>query len=113
MGSALRAEYGSLERGAISSKTRAALVEHNRRMGQEDGRLASAQPTTTTPAANMENDAPMSETDSQAAAASIVAGYDLNVAFGAPVEEQPIWVGLYESIRPRHRRVHHPVDLPP
>ena len=57
----------------------------------------------------MENDAPMSETDSQAVAASIVAGYDLNVAFGAPVEEQPIWVGLYESIRD----VFFPPHLPP
>jgi TonB family protein len=57
----------------------------------------------------MENDAPMSETDSQAAAASIVGGIDLNVAFGAPVEEQPIWVGLYESIRD----VFFPPHLPP
>jgi hypothetical protein len=24
---------------------------------------------------------------------------DLNVAFGVSLEEQPIWVGLYESIR--------------
>jgi len=47
----------------------------------------------------MDKDVPMPETDSQAAAASVVGGYDLNVAFGAPVEEQPIWVGLYESIR--------------
>jgi TonB family protein len=41
----------------------------------------------------------MPDTDSQAAAVSVVGSYDLNVAFGAPVEEQPIWVGLYESIR--------------
>src|ERR1039458_7340140 len=109
MGAALRAEYGSLERGAIGSETRMALVEHNRSMGPDEGGLCSARSTTTTPAANMENDAPMSETDSQAAAASIVSGLNLNVAFGAPVEEQPIWVGLYESIRD----VFFPPHLPP
>jgi TonB family protein len=57
----------------------------------------------------MEIDAPMSDTDSQAAAASVVGGYDLNMAFGAAVEEQPIWVGLYESIRD----VLFPPHLPP
>jgi len=57
----------------------------------------------------MENDGLMSETDSQAATASVVGGYDLNVAFGAPVEEQPIWIGLYESIRD----VLFPPHLPP
>jgi TonB family protein len=47
----------------------------------------------------MDKDVSMPDTDSQAAAVSVVGSYDLNVAFGAPVEEQPIWVGLYESIR--------------
>jgi len=43
------------------------------------------------------------------AAASAAGGVDLNVAFGAAVEEQPIWVGLYESIRD----VFFPPYLPP
>jgi TonB family protein len=99
MGTALRPEYESLERGTIASETRAAFVEHNRKMGLEDGGSCLARPWKTTPASTMDKDVPMSDTDSQAAAASVAGGCDLNAAFGAPIEEQPIWVGLYESIR--------------
>jgi protein TonB len=57
----------------------------------------------------MENDAPMSESESQAAAATVARGLKLNVAFGVPVEEKPIWAGLYESIHD----VFFPPHLPP
>ena len=58
----------------------------------------------------MPNDSLMQpDTDSQAAAASVAGGCDLNMAFGIALEEQPIWVGLYESIRD----VFFPPHLPP
>jgi hypothetical protein len=50
-----------------------------------------------------------STSEPRAAAASAAGGVDLNVAFGAAVEEQSIWVGLYESIRD----VFFPPNLPP
>ncbi|MGA2887583.1 MAG: energy transducer TonB [Terracidiphilus sp.] len=46
-------------------------------------------------------------TDSQAATAA--GDSDLDVTFGIPVEERPIWVDLYESVRD----VFFPVRLPP
>jgi len=77
--------------------------------GRDDKSLSSAQPRATAPAATMEKDAPMSDSEPQAAAATVAGGLDLNVAFGIPVEEKPIWVGLYESIHD----VFFPPHLPP
>ena len=48
------------------------------------------------------------ESDSQAAAA-LTGGIELDLTFGIPVEEKPIWVDLYESIRD----VFFPPKLPP
>jgi protein TonB len=84
-------------------------MDDNDLAGRDDGNPSSALLLTATPAATMEKDPPMSETDSQAAAATTASGLDLDVAFGIPVEEQPIWVGLYESIRD----VFFPPKLPP
>jgi TonB family protein len=46
--------------------------------------------------------------ESQAAAAT-ADGVELDLAFGLPIEEKPIWVGLYESIRD----IFFPPKLPP
>jgi TonB family protein len=55
----------------------------------------------------MENQEPMSETESQAAA--LTGGHEFDGFIGKAFEEKPIWVGLYESIRD----VFFPVKLPP
>ena len=55
----------------------------------------------------MENQEPMSETESQAAALS--SGHEFDGFIGKAFEEKPIWVGLYESVRD----VFFPVKLPP
>ena len=47
--------------------------------------------------------------DTEAATAALTSGPDLDVSFGATLEEQPIWVGLYESIHD----VFFPPHLPP
>ena len=58
-------------------------------------------------AATMEKDAPMSDTESQAAA--LTRGHEFDGFLGKAFEEKPIWTGLYESIRD----VFFPVKLPP
>ena len=55
----------------------------------------------------MENQEPMSDTESQAAA--LTGGHEFDGFIGKAFEEKPIWVGLYESIRD----VFFPVKLPP
>jgi len=55
----------------------------------------------------MENQEPMSNTESQAAALN--RGHEFDGFIGKAFEEKPIWVGLYESIRD----VFFPVKLPP
>jgi TonB family protein len=54
----------------------------------------------------MENDEPMSDTESQAA---VLTGHEFDGLLGRSFEEKPIWVGLYESIRD----VFFPPHLPP
>jgi periplasmic protein TonB len=54
----------------------------------------------------MENDEPMSDTESQAA---VLSGHEFDGLLGKSFEEKPIWVGLYESIRD----VFFPPHLPP
>src|ERR1700734_3592306 len=61
----------------------------------------------TNAAATMEKDAPMSDTESQAAA--LTRGHEFDGFLGKAFEEKPIWTGLYESIRD----VFFPVKLPP
>jgi protein TonB len=55
----------------------------------------------------MENEASMSNTDTQAAA--LTSGHEFDGFTGKAFEEKPIWTGLYESIRD----VFFPVKLPP
>jgi hypothetical protein len=54
----------------------------------------------------MENDEPMSDTESQAA---VLTGHEFDGLLGKSFEEKPIWVGLYESLRD----VFFPPHLPP
>jgi TonB family protein len=54
----------------------------------------------------MENEEPMSDTESQAA---VLTGHEFDGLLGKAFEDKPIWVGLYESIRD----VFFPPHLPP
>ena len=93
------------------SETNAGAVAHNGTMGPGDGIYPSGQETgkshKLSPAATMENEASMAETESQAAAIS--SGHEFDGFLGKAFEEKPIWVALYESIHD----VFFPVKLPP
>ena len=56
----------------------------------------------------MENEAPMSNSEPQAAA-TLTGGHEFDGFIGKAFEEKPIWAGLYESIHD----VFFPVKLPP
>src|SRR5271165_882124 len=77
-------------------------------MGLNDGEPPPARLRTAYAAATMENEAPMAETESQAAAA-LRGGHEFDGFLGKAFEEKPIWTGLYESIRD----VFFPPKLPP
>jgi protein TonB len=105
-------EYESLDYEAHLDETQTGGVKHNRETGQKTSihlfgqmtpRLTATEPETT-----MANDLLESNPDIQAAAA-ISDGCELDLTFGVPVEEKPIWVDLYESIRD----VFFPPKLPP
>jgi len=93
------------------SETNAGAVAHNGTMGPGDGIYPSGQETgkshKLSPAATMEKESLMAETESQASA--IAGGHEFDAFLGKGFEDKPIWVGLYESIRD----VFFPVKLPP
>jgi len=113
MGVALKLKYGSLERGPEIPRQEeplSSIMDHNELAGRDEGTLASRQAGTNIPAPTMPNDPSMQPaSDPKAAAASAARSGELNVAFGIALEEKPIWVGLYESIRD----VFFPPHLPP
>ncbi len=104
MGSLTTPEYESLDREALSHKTQAGGVKHNGETDLETGTPSSSRcqtwdPETAEPTADMSNDL-MIQPDSESQAAATTAGrVDLDVTFGIPIEERPIWVDLYESVR--------------
>ena len=113
MGNSTMPKYESLEYEALPHKTRAGEVEHNGGVGLEAGRLPTGQqtrhPEATEPAAYMANNL-LIQPDSESQPAAAAAGdTELDVTFGIPLEEKPIWADLYESIRD----VFFPPKLPP
>src|ERR1035438_4407651 len=112
MGSSLDLKYGSLDGDQAIPRQGwplSSIMKDDDLTSRKDGSPSSALPLTTTLSTSMEKDAPMSETDSQAAAASVAGGIDLDATFGIPLEDEPIWVGLYKSIQD----VFFPPHLPP
>ncbi len=104
MGSLTTPEYESLDSKALPNETQAGGVKHNRETVLEPGdpsssRRQTRRPEATEPAATMANDLLIQpDSDSQAAAAT-AEGVALDITFGIPIKERPIWVDLYESIR--------------
>ena len=108
MGFTVAPEYETLK-----DETQSGAVEHNGWVDLEAEKLLSGQEPAkqkaTEPAVTMADDLQLSETESQPAAASPAGGYDLDVAFGIAIEEKPLWVELYQSLRD----VFFPPKLPP
>ena len=105
-------EYERLEEEALPVETQTGGVKHNGRTDLETrippfGRQTRRQEAIE-PDATMANDLLDKTSESQAAAAT-TEGVELDLAFGIPIVEKPIWVDLYESIRD----VFFPPKLPP
>jgi protein TonB len=113
MGNVTMPEYESLDCKALPDKTQAATVEHNRGMGLGTDDLPfgwqSKRPEATDTAATMPNDLLIHSDSESPAAAAPSDGVELDLAFGIPVVDKPLWADLYESIRD----VFFPPKLPP
>jgi len=105
-------EYESLEKETLPDKTQTGSIKHNRMIGLETSTPQFAQqtprPEATVPDATMANDLLDSNPDFQTAAA-ISDGCELDLTFGVPVIDKPLWIDLYESFRD----VFFPPKLPP
>jgi len=114
MGSLAMPEYDSLDRGPVPHKTQTGIVGHNVETGLKTEDPPSFQQQTrdtetTEPAADMAEDL-LIQPDSEPQAAAATAGsVELDITFGTPIQDPPIWVGLYESVRD----VFFPPKLPP
>jgi len=113
MGNLSTPEYESLDSRTLPDETQTGGVKHNRDMGLETEDLSSGRQArsseATEAAAHMANDL-LTQPDSESqAAAAIMGGVELDLTFGIPLEEKPIWADLYESIRD----VFFPPKLPP
>jgi len=106
-------EYESPDFETLPDKTQVGGVKHNGDTGLEAGEFPFGQQTrrteATEPAAPMANDLFIQSDSESQAAAAIMDGIALDLTFGIPVEEKPIWADLYESIRD----VFFPPKLPP
>ena len=96
-------EYESMKSEALSDKTQKGRVKHNGVMGLKTEDLSFGRqprrPEATETAALMANDLLIQPDTESPAASSVIEGCEINVSFGLPTEETPIWVSLYESIR--------------
>jgi len=113
MGNPTMPEYESLDCETLPDKTQPGGVKHNVDMGLETRGFPFERQTRPSeapePVADMAKDL-FIQTDSESqAAAAIMDSSALDLTFGVPIEEKPIWVDLYESIRD----VFFPPKLPP
>jgi TonB family protein len=114
MGSLTTPEYEGLDFGSVSHKTQTGIVGHNVGTGlnTEDPPLFQTKTRdaeTTESAADMAEDLLIQPDSKPRAAANNAGEVELDVTFGIPVQEPPIWVCLYESVRD----VFFPPKLPP
>lgn len=105
-------EYERLEDEALPVETQTGGVKHNESTDLETRTppfsRQTRHPEELEPDATMANDLLDPITESQTAA-DPSDGCELDVAFGAPVQEIPLWIDLYESIRD----LFFPPKLPP
>ena len=103
MGSLTTPEYDSLDWESPPDETQTGVVKHNGETALESGvppfRRQARRPGTTETAADMANDLLIQPDSESQAAAATAEGIALDITFGIPIKERPIWVDLYESIR--------------
>jgi periplasmic protein TonB len=110
-----KSEAGPEAGGGSGTETNAGAVKHNGSKGLSTVALASGQAGTTgNGAGEKANDRYMAldmtpEAQGDQAASVPVAGHELDAFLGKAFKEEPVWVGLWESIRD----VFFPVKLPP
>src|SRR3984957_2757035 len=114
-----KSEAGPEAGGGSGTETNAGAVKHNGSKGLSTGALASGDRhgqagTTGNGAGEKANDRYMAsdmtpEAQVDQAASVPVAGHELDAFLGKAFKEEPVWVGLWESIRD----VFFPVKLPP
>ena len=113
MGRPTTPEYERMDCEALSDKTQTGVVEDNGETVLETGvsppfRQQSRRLEATEPAADMANDLMIQPDSESQAAATTAAGTGLDITFGIPIKERPIWVDLYESIRDVFFPPHYP-----
>jgi periplasmic protein TonB len=110
-----KSEAGPEAGGGSGTETNAGAVKHNGSKGLSTVALASGRAGTTgNGAGEKANDRYMAsdmtpEAQGDQAASVPVAGHELDAFLGRAFKEEPVWVGLWESIRD----VFFPVKLPP
>jgi len=105
MGNPAMLEYETLDCETHTGKldkTQTGGVKHNREMGLKTepppfGQLIR-RPEAIEPEATMAND-PLNQIGDPSDAAAKTDGCELDLSFGVPVEDKPIWTNLYDSIR--------------
>jgi len=98
MGTILHVEPEDQVPRFAGSKTSVGAVKHNEKMGCDAERLASGHVKTPNSAATMANDLLTPSDAKTLAAAATADGGEIDAIFTFPVEDKPIWAGLYESI---------------
>jgi len=103
MGSVTTPEYEGLDCKSLPDKTQTGGVKHNGGMSLETDPLPSSRQASgkeaTESATTMANDL-LTQSDSESQAAATTAeSAGIDVTFGIPIKERPIWVDLYESVR--------------
>ena len=90
------------------AETKTAVVKHNGSIGLFRDPFAGERPSTTAPSALMADEALTTEATSMTDVSSGT-GHELDAFLGKAFKEEPVWVGLWASIRD----VFFPVKLPP
>jgi TonB family protein len=106
-------EYEGVDSGTLPDKTQPGGVKHNRGMDLETESLSyGGQPRrleAREPAATMANDLLIQPDSESQASAAVLSGSTLDAGFGMQLDEKPIWVELYGSLRD----LFFPPKLPP
>jgi TonB family protein len=109
MGTILQVEPEDQVPRFAGSETSVGAVKHNEKMGCDAETIASGLVETPDSAATMANDL-LTPSDSESQAGATTAdGGEFDAIFTFPVEDKPIWAGLYESIHD----IFFPPHLPP
>jgi len=109
MGTILQVEPEDQVPRFAGSKTSVGAVKHNEKMGCDAERIASELVETPNSAATMANDLLTPSDTKTLAAAATADGSEIDAIFTFPVEDKPIWAGLYENIHD----IFFPPHLPP